>query len=356
MSIGRLGNPRIHSRSSLVLGLGLAFLWLPVGTAGAEVPAHGGDCRLPLASGLHIVPVVQNGLPRPLTLYVPAGYSGQQAPLLFLLHGSAQTGEQMLDARDPSGRPLFQDDADEHGYAIAAPSGAVPFNPAPGFTGFAWNIPGVPLVGTVFYPPPGTPDDVEYIDLAIDAIAATICVDQRRVYASGASGGGRMVSQLACDLSDRIAAIAPFMGIRAPRETDTPPFSVECVPTRPVPVVAIHGLLDPINVFADDDPRIVPGSSWTYGVPEAVERWAILNGCQPDGPKVTSFTVHSELWQYRGCAANGDVWLYAAADGGHTIPGTAVIPALVPLIGPTNQEIDSPEVIWSFLSQHKLHD
>ena len=37
-------------------------------------------------------------------------------------------------------------------------------------------------------------------------------------------------------------------------------------------IVAIHGRLDPVNVFAGDDPRIVPGSSWTYGVEEALRR------------------------------------------------------------------------------------
>jgi len=337
--------------SILALTFGLA------GAAGAGDGRRDVDarrCHRPLEPGLHTVDVLQNGVNRPLQIWVPTGYRGRSVPLLFWLHGSGTTGESAMATADPDGRPLFPDDADEHGYVVATPSGAIPFDPAPGISGFAWNIPGVPLVGTQFYPPPGTPDDVEYIDLAIDAIGDTVCLDERRIYASGASGGGRMASQLACDLSDRIAAIAPVMGVRAPRESDTPGFSVECNPSRPVPVVTIHGLLDPINVFADDDPRIVPGSSWTYGVPEALRRWTELNGCLDSEPMRRSITEHVDLIRYRGCRGNARVWLYEVADGGHTVPGSAEIPFLVPLIGPTNQELDTPDAIWSFVSLHRL--
>ncbi|MBK7950467.1 MAG: hypothetical protein IPK00_17360 [Deltaproteobacteria bacterium] len=311
-------------------------------------------CRKPLPGGLYSVDVVQEGVHRPLQVWIPAGYQGRPIPLLFFLHGSGTTGEQAMATRDAAGQPLFPNDADEHGYAVATPSGAVPFNPAPGFSGFAWNIPGVPLVGTTIYPPASTLDDVAYIGLAIDAIGETLCIDEQRVYASGASGGGRMASQLACDLSDRIAAIAPIMGVRAPLASDTPPQTADCRPSRPVPVVAIHGLLDPVNVFADADPRLVPGSSWTYGVPEAMRRWARLNGCSLAEPRRRSVTEHVERVSYRGCRANGRVELYEVADGGHTIPGSLVVPALIPLIGPTNQELDTPDTIWSFLSRHRL--
>jgi polyhydroxybutyrate depolymerase len=301
-----------------------------------------------------VVDIVQQGVSRPLQLWVPAGYTGEPIPLLFWLHGSSSSGEQAMAITDSAGRPLFPADADEHGYAVATPTGGVPFSPAPGFSGFAWNIPGVPLVGTTTYPPPGTPDDVAYIDLAIDAIARTICIDERRVYASGASGGGRMASQLACGLAGRITAIAPIMGVRAPRTSDTPGRSVDCRPSRPVPVAAIHGRLDPVNVFADDDQRLMPGSSWSYGVPEALRRWARLNGCPQHALIRTRLRPHVDLWRYHGCPAGTRVMLYDVLDGGHTIPGTPVVPALIPIVGPTNQELDTPDAIWSFVSRFRL--
>lgn len=350
-------------RAAVAIATVVALL---IGAATDAVANGGGDdsqgrgsarsCRKPLAPGMYSVDVVQEGVHRPFQLWVPSGYKGRSVPLLFWLHGSGTTGAQAMATADPNGRPLFPDDADEHGYAVVAPSGAIPFNPAPGISGFAWNIPGVPLVGTTVYPPATTLDDIAYIGLVIDAVAETICIDESRVYASGASGGGRMASQLACDLSERIAAIAPVMGVRAPKETDTPGRSVECVPSRPVPVLAIHGRLDPVNVFADDDSRIVPGSSWTYGVPEALRRWADLNQCSGEEPRRKAVAEHVDLVQYRGCRHGAKVALYDVADGGHTVPGSAVVPFLVPLIGPTNQELDTPDAIWSFVSRHRLQE
>lgn len=323
--------------------------------AAASGEGSSGSCRRPMAPGLYAIDVVQDGIHRPFQLYVPASYTGKPIPLFFWLHGSGTTGEQAMATADPQGRPIFRDHADQAGYAVATPSGAIPFNPAPGISGFAWNIPGVPLVGTTIYPPATTPDDVAYIGLAIDAVAQTICLDERRVYAGGASGGGRMASQLACDLADRIAAIAPVMGLRAPRSSDTPGRTVECQPARPVPVVTIHGRLDPVNVYADDDPRLVPGSSWTYGLPEALERWALLNDCRLDEPLRKPFTAHVDRVSFRGCRSGAKVELYDVFDGGHTVPGTAVVPFLVPLIGPTNQEIHTPEALWSFVSRYRLN-
>src|SRR6478735_1949435 len=150
-------------------------------------------------------------------LYLPAGYSGGRIPLVLDLHGSSSSGLQQI-AGDG-----IRAIADREQFAVVAPNGAVPFSPAPGFVGFAWNIPGVPLVGTTTYPPAGTRDDVAFLSHAIDVAQEAVCIDASRVYATGASGGGRMASQLACDLADQIAAIAPISGVRFPMATDTPP-------------------------------------------------------------------------------------------------------------------------------------
>lgn len=72
----------------------------------------------------------------------------------------------------------------------------------------------------------------------IDHISAHLSVDMSRIYATGMSGGGRMSSRLACDLSDVIAAIRPVAGIRYPED---------CNPTRPVPVITFHtNILSPV--------------------------------------------------------------------------------------------------------------
>ncbi len=293
-------------------------------------------CFRPAEPGIHTFDVVQMGVSRPFEIYLPSTYTGHEAPLVLLLHGSILTGEIMLNTANPEGDKIFQIDADENGYLIVAPSGAVEFG-----SGYAWNIPGVPLVGSAIYPPDHALDDIDYVDLVIETVSEKLCVDQTRVYAAGFSGGGRMTSQLGCDLSDSIAAIAPIAGVRAPSASDTPPYTVECAPKRAVPVLALHGTADPVNEFANDDPGIVPGSSWTYGVPEAMDRWALLNSCLTTGELVEQVTPQLTLVKYQSC--NADVWLYKFQDLGHAIPGTG---------GGT--EPAAPELIWAFFSKQKL--
>ncbi|HWT91525.1 MAG TPA: PHB depolymerase family esterase, partial [Solirubrobacteraceae bacterium] len=46
----------------------------------------------------------------------------------------------------------------------------------------------------------------------IAALVDRMCVDRRRVYATGFSNGGSFAFRLGCDLSTRIAAIAPLSG------------------------------------------------------------------------------------------------------------------------------------------------
>lgn len=293
-------------------------------------------CLAPAQPGIHTISVLQDGVSRPFKVYVPPTYTGHEAPLMFLLHGSTGTGEAMLNTANPAGEKIFQVDADKNGYLVAAPSGAVEFGP-----GFAWNIPGVPLVGSATYPPDQALDDVEYIGLAIDAAGQALCVDRARVYATGFSGGGRMSSQLGCDLSERIAAIAPIAGVRTPSAADTPPRTVECAPTRAVPVLALHGTADPVNEYANDDPGIVPGSSWTYGVPEAMNRWAAINRCQATDPSTERVAEQLDLLAYQGC--NADVRWYRFEDLGHEIPGTT-----------GGSELPAPGLIWAFFSGQAL--
>ena len=60
-------------------------------------------------------------------------------------------------------------------------------------------------------------DDVGYIREVIDIIVKKYKVDENRVYVTGWSDGGYMSFRLACELSDKIRAAAPFasaMGIK----------------------------------------------------------------------------------------------------------------------------------------------
>jgi polyhydroxybutyrate depolymerase len=363
MRTPRLSRPRTTRRllatGGLAVAIGAGALAVPA-AAGSPGRSHPGpnSCAKAL-TGEQVITVDGASVP----VYLPPAARGKRLPLVFLLHGSGSSGPTELHSPDVNGRTI-EDLGRLNGFAVAAPNGAIPFNPAPGISGYAWNIPGVPLVGTTTYPPAGTRDDVAFISHVIDAVSRVGCIDGARVYSTGTSGGGRMSSQLACDLADRIAAIAPVSGVRYPLASDTPGRTSTCATRRAVPVIAIHGVNDPINVFAATPPadqsqlpaKISPplaGSSWSYPAQEAVGRWVINNGCKAQ-PVTVAMTPNIDRITYGRCRDRADVVLVQVKNGGHGTPGYPVSPSLLGILNPSNTEVNGYQVAWDFLSQYRL--
>ena len=176
--------------------LGFAILAL----AAAWAPSAAASCTLGRAGTTQRVAIGATG--RSMLLRVPAKLKGR-APLVFVLHGSTGDGASIL------AQSKLEGTAERHGFLLAAPDGGIPVD-----RGFVWNIPGVPTV-TGKVPGPDDADDVAFIRTAIDWLVAQGCADSTRVYASGWSGGGRLTSWLGCVASDKLAASAPVVGLRA---------------------------------------------------------------------------------------------------------------------------------------------
>ena len=221
----------------------------------------------------------------PATLvHVPPGYDGVTAlPVLLNFHGGGGTP---VRQNERSGLPAT---ADEHGFLLVTP----PVGP------------------------------VEVFEAVLDAVIATWCVDPARVYSTGVSGGARHSSRLGCELSNRIAAIAPVSGV------DFPPDG--CPGARRVPVVAIHGT----------DDRFLPFD----GAIAAVAGWAAHNGC--DGSPVTEpLAPGLTLRRYEHCQDGADTRLYIVEGGTHGW-----------LSSPERSDadaFDTNEVLWQFLSRYRL--
>ena len=156
--------------------------------------------------------------------------------------------------------------ADRHGFIVVAPNGGIAAE-----RGYLWNIPGVPTV-TGARPSKDARDDVAYILGLVNRLVATGCVDSRRVYVTGLSGGGRMTSLLGCVASRRFAAIAPVVGLRAGRPLASDPSRVDpktCRARAPLPVLAFrygrHDQPDPgwrralLAVFSGHSPAALGG-------------------------------------------------------------------------------------------------
>ncbi|WP_232548870.1 alpha/beta hydrolase family esterase [Propioniciclava soli] len=335
-------------RLAVTLGSVAALLASSLGTAAPPAHAAPSDqaraaaCARSLPAGTSLVEVPFAGVTTRVRVNVPDAPSRKALPLVLDLHGSSANGTVQAGI---SGLGAI---ADREQFIVAQPTAAIPLpttDPLPDGN-WAWNVPGVPTTAGAF-PPAGARDDVAYLSAVVDQLDARACVDERRIYATGFSGGGRMASALACARPDLIAAIAPVAGLRAGRPDPTDTTTVDaasCPPDAPVAVLTFHGDADFVNPFAGSaDLR------WGYSVNLALATWADLDDCRAR-PSTMQVSEHVTRISYAGCARRAAVVGYIVEGGGHTWPGTAV--DLSPL-GVTTQEIDASELMWEFFAAHQ---
>ncbi|MBI5712565.1 MAG: prolyl oligopeptidase family serine peptidase, partial [Chloroflexi bacterium] len=154
-------------------------------------------------------------------------------------------------------------------------------------------------------------DDTKFISALIDQMIATYTIDPKRVYVTGISNGGMMSYKLACELADKIAAIAPVAGA----------LNVECKPSQPVSVIAFHGTDDQSVLYEGGVPKKQADSHerTDKSVAYAVSFWVKQNGCGTTPQKTGKGNIVSEI--YSGCKNNTGVALYTIKGGGHAWPG-----------------------------------
>ena len=293
--------------------------------------------------------VQHNGIDRKYLLYIPEAYNGSEVwPLVFNIHGAGVTryGQMAESQMNPV--------ADTAHFIIAYPEAT--FGPLPPIgEAPVWNATGNP----------NGPDDLGFLDQLLDTISANYAVDLNRVYATGKSQGGVMSYYLACQLPNRVAAVASVSG--------TP--SLEslwgCNPDQHTPVLHIHGTADVIVPF--NGGAGAPGEVPTFpSIFEYLETWKGINDCAvdstttdlPDLNKPDSSTV--TLIQYENCAQidlgnnmkrTAEVWLYQVNGGGHTWPGgpdEQIPPGFEAVFGNINQDFTASEAIWNFFNRSQL--
>lgn len=266
---------------------------------------------------------------RTALLHVPSGYSDlAHTPLVLNLHGSELTAAQQMAF---TGMNVT---ADADGFIVAYPQAAIPDG-----SGFDWNIPGQPLLGGSSVPA-GAANDVTFLEQTINALEAGLCVDTTRIFVTGFSGGARMTSQLGCDLSTVVAAIAPVSGLRFPSP---------CPGTRPVPVMAFHGTADPVDPYDGNGEAY-----WTYSVLTAAQRWAAYEGCS-SAPAVTQPEPALKLTSYTGCTDGASVSLYTIVGEGHEWPGGPHLgQGSTSILGAQSNAINANNTMWQFFSSHPL--
>ena len=134
------------------------------------------------------------GRPRDYILHVPADLPAGPRPLVLESHGRGGTADNVERLTG------LQVETDARGWLVARPNGV----------DRQWND-GRPEVRAGI-------DDVAFLAAVIDDVAGRTPVDPDRVYATGISNGALMSGRLACELSDRIAAIGQVAGTRGSRQ------------------------------------------------------------------------------------------------------------------------------------------
>lgn len=257
---------------------------------------------------------------RSYRLYVPAIYTGATArPLILNLHGYTSNAQQQQLYSN------FMPIADTANFLMVYPNGT--FSSGQRF----WNA---GISGALV-------NDIAFLSALIDSLDLTYNINLNRVYSTGMSNGGYMSHTLACELSNRITAIASVTG-----SIFTTQYGSNCHPMRPVPVMQIHGTSDPTVPYI--------GSSTSMPIDTVVKYWVKKNNCNTTAtfsnvPNTnTADGCTAEHYLYSGGTNGSTVEFFKIIGGLHTWPG-------FPFGGVgTNLDINASVEIWRFFSQYTL--
>ena len=266
--------------------------------------------------------ITHDGIERDYIIYVPEIYDGSTAvPLVLNFHGFGSSASQQMFYGD------FRDIADTEGFLLVHPEGTT-------FIGNQfWNV-GFPGISS-------TIDDVGFTEALIDELATLYTIDLDRVYATGMSNGGFMSFLLACQLSEKIAAVASVTGSMTQDTFD------DCNAQLPTPVLQIHGTEDDVVSYNENN--------LSLPIPDVISYWVDHNNCEttpttttlPDVDVSDGSTIEYSVYE------DGDNGITTehmkVIGGGHTWPGSVLNTA------GTNQDIDASMEIWLFFSRYDIN-
>lgn len=315
-------------------GLVLGALSVILGGPHLATPAYGIDRRFNprLEKRAH----VHKGRERSYYLRLPTDFKTDEVlPLVFVLHGGGRADGAGIARHIDLGEL-----ADRERFILVYPNGV----------DSQWND----GRGVSFRKDNSNEDvdDVGFLSQLIDHHIKLLHADARRVYVTGGSNGGMMAHRLGCEITSKLAAIAPIISNLPEKVAET------AKPRGPLPVLLINGTADPLVPFKGGHVTVL-GKKFgrVLSTDETVRFWSKNNRLSdktsieklPDRDPDDDSTV--TLIRHGDPKSPAPVVVYEIRGGGHTIPGSPQPPRGRRLVGPTNHDIASAEVIWTFFSQ-----
>ena len=274
--------------------------------AGLYAP-YWGDTKDEWRQHLPTTEIAVSGVEREYHLFVPSSPPEAPMSLLVMLNGGDAGSWQFPQ------QSKWEELAETEGIIIAIPVGKlVPPNEG------AWQL------NTDVQ----SRQDIDYIEAMIDDISSSHPVDAPGVYAIGYSLGSMFSYELACQMSERFAAVASFAG--------TMPVSPKsCDPERNVPIMHIHGVVDPIIAYDHTwDWKSWDSVGTMRDIPSLVQFWRVRYNCQNERRMESAGETH---FVYDSCEQEARVEHYRLETVGHGWLDTL-------------NGVSTHSVIWSFLS------
>lgn len=262
---------------------------------------------------------------RTYLVHLPPEYSpGSPLPLILAMHGGFGSAFNLQE------QSKLSEKADEENFIVVYPEG---------IKGGALNIRTWNAGWCCGYASNSNIDDVGFINALMDTLIDRYSIDTDRIYATGMSNGGFLSYRLACELSDRIAAIAPVACSMS---------MTSCNPARGVPVIHFHSYDDE---SIPDEGGIGNGVSGHYNPPldSVLNAWADHNGCMVKNDTVVH-TNEFTFAKWKTCECGAEVNVYISQDGGHSWPGGTQ----TQIGDPVSQFISATDLMWSFFQQYSL--
>ena len=262
--------------------------------------------------------ITHDNLQRDYIIHVPSSYNmNTSIPLVFCFHGYTSSANTIMSYTN------FNYISDTAGFIVVYPQGTL----LQGST--HWNVGG--------WTSGSTTNDVGFISSLLDSISYEYNIDASRVYSTGMSNGGYMSFLLACQLSNKIAAVASVTGSMTPQTYNS------CNPQHPTPVLQIHGTNDQVVPYIGDP-------TWTKSIDDVLQYWVDYNNCNT----VPSITTIVDVNQFDGSTV--EYIIYDQGDnsvstehfkiysGGHDWPGVW-----------GNMDIHASAEVWKFFTKYDIN-
>ena len=261
--------------------------------------------------------IMHDNLQRDYIIHIPSSYNvNTPIPLVFCFHGYGGNAGSIMSYTN------FNYVSDTASFIVVYPQGTLD-NSGISHWNVGWGG--------------STVDDIGFTEALMDNLSATYSIDNNRIYSTGMSNGGFMSFLLACQLSNRIAAIASVTGSMTPQTYNA------CNPQHPTPILQVHGTNDQTVPYLGDP-------TWTESIDNVLQYWVDYNNCNSSSTIIAITDINpfdgstAEYIVYDGCDNSVTTEHFKIYGGDHDWPGVW-----------GNMDIHASAEVWKFFSQYNIN-